>query len=240
MMVFIMGGSTEVLITSCMGVFVFVPQGAEYKAVCNGLKLLSKTVPQVISIPVGGKAVTKYLQQWYKSVNLLKDSQACALVMGLCGSLTPDYDVGDIVLYEACVYQDKILQCDNDFTNQLELHLKQKVSRVKALTSDSVVFSKDEKILLSKGAEVVDMEGFSALEFLSSVGFKVGMLRVVSDGCKHDLPNLNSAFSPEGALLPLPLALGMLRQPIAACRLIYGSLRGLKVLEDAARNLGTF
>jgi Phosphorylase superfamily len=224
-----------------MGVFIFVPQGAEYKAVCNGLKLLSKTVPQVISIPVGGKAVTKYLQEWYKSVNLLKNSQPCALLMGLCGSLTPDYDVGDIVLYETCVYQDKILQCDNDFTNQLELHLKQKVSRVKALTSDSVVFSKDEKILLGKcGASVVDMEGFSALEFLSSVGFKVGMLRVVSDGCKHDLPNLNSAFSPEGALLPLPLALGMLRQPIAASRLIYGSLRGLKVLENVTKDLGTF
>ncbi|MBW4604586.1 MAG: phosphorylase [Calothrix sp. FI2-JRJ7] len=233
-----MGGSTEVLITSCMGVFVFVPQGAEYKAVCNGLKRVNKTSSQVISIPVGGKAVTKYLQEWYNSVNLLKDSQPYALVMGLCGSLKPDYDVGDVVLYESCIYQDQVLYCDNDYRNQLKLCLKQKVSIVKALTSDSVVFSKDEKISLGKsGASVVDMEGFSALEFLSSVGFKVGMLRVVSDGCKHNLPNLNSAFSPEGALLPLPLALGMLRQPIAASRLIYGSLQGLKVLENVTRDL---
>lgn len=220
---------------------IFVPQGAEYKAVCNGLRRVNKTSSQVISIPVGGKAVTKYLQEWYKSVNLLKDSQPYALVMGLCGSLTPDYDVGHVVLYKTCVYQDQVLYCDNDYTNQLKSCLKQKVSIVKALTSDSVVSAKDEKILLRKsGADVVDMEGFSALEFLSSVGFKVGMLRVVSDGCKHDLPNLNSAFSPEGALLPLPLALGMLRQPIAACRLIYGSLRGLKVLENVTKDLGTF
>ncbi|RUT09160.1 hypothetical protein DSM106972_012130 [Dulcicalothrix desertica PCC 7102] len=230
--------STEVLITTGG---VFVPQGAEYKAVCNGLRRVNKISSQVISIPVGGKAVTRYLQEWYESVNLLKDSQPYALVMGLCGSLTPDYDVGDVVLYETCIYKDQVLHCDNDFTNQLELQLKEKVSRVKALTSDSVVFSSYEKILLGKcGASVVDMEGFSALEFLSSVGFKVGMLRVVSDGCKHDLPNLNSAFSPEGTLLPLPLALGMLRQPIAACRLIYGSLRGLKVLEDVTKDLGTF
>lgn len=217
---------------------IFVPQGAEYKAVCNGLKRVNKTSSQVISIPVGGKAVTKYLQEWYKTVNLLKESQPYALVMGLCGSLKPDYDVGDIVLYETCIYQDKVLHCDNDFTNQLESHLKRKALRVKALTSDSVVFLSDEKILLGKcGASVVDMEGFSALEFLNSVGFKVGMLRVVSDGCEHDLPNLNSAISPEGRLLPLPLALGMLRQPIAASRLIYGSLRGLKVLEDVTKDL---
>jgi cobalamin biosynthesis Co2+ chelatase CbiK len=211
---------------------ILVPQGAEYKAVCNGL---NNTISHIVAIPIG-KALIKYLEEWHKTVNLLKTSQPYALVMGLCGSLKPDYDVGDVVLYETCIYQDKVLHCDNDYTNQLESCLKQKVSRVKALMSDSIVFSKDEKILLGKtGASVVDMESYTALEFLTSVGFKVGMLRVVSDGCKHDLPNLNSAISPEGAIKPLPLALGMLRQPIAGGRLIYGSLRGLKVLENVAK-----
>ncbi|BAZ11307.1 hypothetical protein NIES4071_31330 [Calothrix sp. NIES-4071] len=220
-----------------MEVFVFVPQGAEYKAVCDGLSRNHKSVLCVVSIPVGS-ALIKYLQEWYKSVDLLKNSQSYALVMGLCGSLKPDYNVGDIVLYETCIYEGKVLHCDHDFTIKLESHINQKVSRVKALMSDTIVFSKNEKIFNGLGgASVVDMEGYNALEFLNSVGFKVAMLRVVSDGCEHDLPNLNSAISPEGAIKPLPLALGMLRQPIAASRLIYGSLRSLKVLEDVAKEL---
>jgi Phosphorylase superfamily len=211
-------------------VLVFVPQGAEYKAI-------SKSVSGAIAIPVG-QALNNYLQHWYKYENLSKDSQPYALIMGLCGSLRSDYNVGDVVLYETCIYKDKVLHCDHDFTNLLESRIKTKLFRVRALMSDSIVFSKDEKILLGKsGCSVVDMEGFTALEVLSSVGFKVGMIRVISDGCKHDLPDLNSAISSDGALLALPLALGMLRQPIAASRLIYGSLHSLKVLEDVAKQL---
>jgi hypothetical protein len=58
------------------------------------------------------------------------------------------------------------------------------------------------------------------------------MLRVVSDGCDHDIPNLNSGLSSDGSLQPLALAVAMLKQPIAATRLIRGSLQALKVLEQ--------
>jgi hypothetical protein len=44
------------------------------------------------------------------------------------------------------------------------------------------------------------------------------MVRVISDDSHHNLPNLTSAISPDGSLLPLPLAMGMIRQPIAATR----------------------
>jgi len=40
------------------------------------------------------------------------------------------------------------------------------------------------------------------------------MLRVISDDCEHDLPDLTSALSPDGSLQPLPLAIGLLRQPL--------------------------
>jgi Phosphorylase superfamily len=216
---------------------IFVPQGAEYKAVCKGFSRVSTEIPRVVAIPVGSKSLIQYLKTWYSTANLC-NMQTNVLVMGLCGSLKPDYQVGDVVLYETCIYEGKVDKCDIDLTNSLESNLKKKVSRVKALTSDTIVYSKTEKLLRSEsGASVVDMEGFAALDFLNSVGVKVGMLRVVSDGCEHDLPNLNSAISPEGKLLPLPLALGMLRQPIAAIRLISGSLRGLKVLENLTADL---
>jgi hypothetical protein len=77
------------------------------------------------------------------------------------------------------------------------------------------------------------MEGFAVLEVFK----EVAMVRVISDDSHHNLPNIASAISPDGALLPLPLAMGMIRQPIAASRLILGSLRGLRVLENTTKLL---
>jgi hypothetical protein len=104
---------------------------------------------------------------------------------------------------------------------------------VRALTSDRLIWSAAEKCELGKiyTAEVVDMEGFAALKVLGQAGIAVAMVRVVSDDCHHNLPDLTAALSLDGALQPLPLALGLLRQPIAAARLIRGALRGLQVLQ---------
>jgi hypothetical protein len=63
------------------------------------------------------------------------------------------------------------------------------------------------------------------------------MLRVVSDNAQHDLPNLANAIDQNGALQPLPLAWSMVKQPIAAMRLIRGSLQGLKRLQAVAERI---
>ena len=157
--------------------------------------------------------------------------------MGLCGSLTPRYKVGDIVLYQSCVYQSKdstpLLQpCDPKLTAWLHDELKERAFLVKALTSDRLIYSTTEKHHLGQlyDAEVVDMEGFATLEVLTGVA--VAMLRVISDDSQHNIPNLTSALSSDGSLQPLPLAMGMIRQPIAATRLIRGALHGLRVLQN--------
>ncbi len=159
--------------------------------------------------------------------------------MGLCGSLSPHLAVGDIVLYQACVYaangSTPLLNfCDDELTTSLHHKLKEQVALVKALTSDRIIVSAQEKRHLAQlyDTEVVDMEGFAALEVLSSAGIAVSMVRVVSDDTHHNLPNLTSAISPEGSLQPLPLAMGMIRQPIAAARLIRGAVRSLQVLQE--------
>jgi hypothetical protein len=110
---------------------------------------------------------------------------------------------------------------------------------VVALTSDRVIHWAREKQQLAKayGAEVVDMEGFAALQVLTEAGIPVAMVRVVSDDCGHDLPDLSAAFDAEGYLQPLPLALQFLRDPIAAARLVRGSLQGLRVLERVTAQL---
>jgi len=211
---------------------ILVPKGAEYNSVCRGVKAAT-SAPLVLSVPVGVKALTQYLE------NDFSLSPSRVLIMGLCGSLSPKIKVRDVVLYENCRYGGEVLECDRSFTSQLYNHLKTKVALVKSLTSNSVVYSASEKRSLAEtyAAEVVDMEGFAALNVLSKRGISVAMLRVVSDDSQHDIPNLNSAIDDKGNLQPLLLAKEMITQPIAALNLIKGSLTALKLLQQVASEI---
>lgn len=219
---------------------ILVPQGPEYKAVSQGLSRVSVPTPPVLPIPVGQAPLTRHLEKLQQAGQILNHPQPRVLLMGLCGSLTPRYDVGDIVIYQGCVYggsnaaTPKKRPCEPALTATLYHRLKERAILVKALTSDRLIYSAVEKRHLSQlyGADVVDMEGFAALEVLSQAGAAVAMIRVISDDCHHNLPDLSSALSPDGSLKSLPLAIGLMRQPIAAARLIRGALRGLQVLQE--------
>jgi hypothetical protein len=222
---------------------ILVPQGAEYQSVCNGLaravQPAPQPVPQVAPIPMGVQPVVRYLQNWQQTVPALQSAKTI-LVMGLCGSLNPVYEVGGRVLYNACLdncldncldSQQDGWQCDRLLTQSLQSRLK--IPLVKALTSDRLIASAQEKQTLTQtyGADVVDMEGAAILKTLSPLNLSIAILRVVSDNCHQDLPDLNNAIDANGSLQPLPMALGMIRQPIAATHLIRGSLKGLKTLQ---------
>ncbi|MEH1921724.1 5'-methylthioadenosine/S-adenosylhomocysteine nucleosidase family protein [Nostoc sp.] len=216
---------------------ILVPQGAEYKAVCRGLSGVTGSIPTIVAIPVGMKPLLKYLQQ-----GQFLAPKSRVLIMGLCGSLSDRYTVGDLVLYQDCIYQGQQQECDRTFTAQLHSALSTQHSPpnlVKALTSDRVIWSAAEKRSLggTLAADVVDMEGFTALEFFNTAGVSVAILRVVSDDCQHNIPDLTSAINSNGSLNPFPLAMVMLRQPLAAIRLIRGSLTALKVLEQVTNLL---
>ncbi len=262
---------------------ILVPQGAEYQAVCRGLRGVTGCIPTVLPIPVGMQPLLQYLQQSAASREI-QARKSRVLVMGLCGSLSDRYAVGDIVLYQDCLYQGKRQQCDRSFTALLGMghgawgigrgqedkgtrgqgerldvsspHLptspspsslsspylpspQSPVTLVNALTSDRVIWSAAEKRRLGEtlAADVVDMEGFTALEFFNAAGVAVAMLRVVSDDCQHDIPDLTTAINSDGSLRPLTLAMAMIRQPVAASRLIRGSLKALKVLEKVTNLL---
>jgi hypothetical protein len=217
---------------------ILVPQGAEYKAVCRGLSGVTGSIPRVAAIPVGMKPLLKYLHASPENGQLMVPKSR-VLIMGICGSLSDRYKVGDIVLYEDCVYQGKRLECDRTFTAQLHSYTSQKVLLVKSLTSDRMIWSAAEKSHFGEtlAADVVDMEGFTALEFFKAGRVDVAMLRVVSDDCQHDIPDLTPAINSDGSLNPFPLAIAMLRQPLAATRLIRGSLTALKVLEQVTNLL---
>ncbi len=221
---------------------IFVPQGQEYQAVSRGIsqQLSTKTsstlglaVPVVVPVPVGQEPFRRFLQAYSPPQEPLS-----MLLMGLCGSLTDQYQVGDLVIYESCVDQTgKRWECDRSLTDQLSQVFNRKP--VAAFTSDRLIHQAAEKHQIAQQyqTDAVDMEGSSALEVLAARGAAIGMLRVVSDDCQHNLPDLSAAFSPDGCLRPLPLAIGMLRQPLAAARLIQGSLKGLKVLQQVSQQL---
>ncbi|MBG1267203.1 phosphorylase, partial [Nostoc sp. WHI] len=97
---------------------ILVPQGAEYKAVCRGLSGITGSIPTVLPIPVGMKPLLKYLHASQGNEQFLA-AKSRVLIMGLCGSLSDRYTVGDIVLYEDCVYQGKQQECDRPLTAQL-------------------------------------------------------------------------------------------------------------------------
>jgi hypothetical protein len=226
---------------------ILVPQGAEYKAVCKGLgtsKANTKEFkPVVLPIPIGVSALSRWLEIWRQRDRHLPDLSS-VLVMGLAGSLNPRFGVGNAVLYKSCAYlmpdaDPRVQSCDRSLTELVQSRLGEKVSLVNALTSDRFVYAAREKRFLGQtyGVDAVDMEGIAVLDALNQADVAVSMLRVIGDDCQHDMPDLTTGMGAEGVLLPFPLAIGLLRQPIAATRLIRSSLRGLNVLQDVTAAL---
>jgi Phosphorylase superfamily len=211
---------------------ILVPQGSEYQAVSKALKSFRNFKIEIFSIPIGNEAVSKYLQTSGLYTKLSQQPESKVLVMGLCGSLNPSYGVGDVVVYKECIYKNQIYQCDENLT--LQISSKLNLNPVRGLICDSMINSATEKhqLRITSTADVLDMEGFAILATLQPLGITVGILRVVSDDCNHDIPDLNSAIDAAGSLETLPLAWAMMRQPLASVRLIRGSLRSLKILKE--------
>ena len=202
---------------------ILVPQGAEYQAVRQGLKS-QVNPPQAIPIPAG-KAAGQQLDRISDATEVL--------VMGLCGSLSPRLGTGAIALYQSSMDNSgTVKECDRALTQRLQEQLQ--VSPVRGFTSDRVIHLLSNKRELGKtyGAEVVDMESFAILSQI-----RVAILRVVSDGLEGDLPDLSDGFDADGNLKAMLIAKSMIKAPIAAGRLIRGSLTSLKKLRQLAATL---
>ncbi len=217
---------------------IFVPQGAEYQVVCRGLKRANKGGIPVFATPAGVLPMKRFLKTWLEIPR--REDYPSVLLMGLCGSLSLQYALGDGVLYEGCLSAEITPtwgKCEQSLTKDIEAKLSLPV--VKSITRDRAISTTLAKQHLynTYQADVVDMEGFSALEILNAARIKVAMVRTVSDGCDHDIPNLSDAFDEEGTLQTIPLITSFVSQPIAAMRLIRGSMKGLQALEKVTFRL---
>ena len=213
---------------------IVVPQGAEYQAVCRGLELADANLIQVITIPIGNKNIGQILASYSQQ---LAQSQR-VLIMGLCGSLAESYNIGDGLLIRSCLdLAGNQINLDLELTAKLQNILSVEV--VTGLTSDRIITQAKEKLMLSQQypVSVVEMEGYGYVAQLQQQGISVAMLRVVSDGLTGDLPDLSNAIDHQGDLKVIPTAIAFLKQPIAAMRLIRGSLTGLKTLEQMTAKL---
>ena len=212
---------------------IVVPQGAEYQAVCRGLQQKGSKI-QVIAIPIGTKDVLQTLVN--RSFKFTTPQRV--LIMGLCGSLSQQYSVGDTVLYQDCCNLNRqYLNLEPELTTMI--HNKLSLNLVTGLTSDRPIClaSHKRKLAQQYAAEAVDMEGYGYIKELQRQGISVAMLRVISDDLTGNIPNLSLAIDEDGNLKSLPLASAFLRQPIAAIRLIKGSLIGLKKLQQITTKL---
>jgi nucleoside phosphorylase len=201
-------------------VLILVPQGAEFNAVRSGLSRCHSV--SLLPTPVGKAPVASFLEQFAdKSIDRV-------FVMGLCGSLRSDLAVGTTVTYQRCQDESgQVWPCEVDGN----------VARVvTGWTSDRVICTAVDKQALADrtNADVVDMEGTAIAAFFAAQKIPVTMLRVVSDDVSGDIPDLTQAFDAQGNLRPWGLGGAFVRQPIAAARLIRGSLLGLGQLKKIA------
>jgi nucleoside phosphorylase len=191
--------------------------------------------PQIIPITIGVRQFPDHLQKLGQSLNFLNKREPKVVLMGLAGSLSDRYRVGDGVIYQGCSLETgDYRQFDPEITAAIAQLTG--FSLVKGLTSDRILSQAREKRRLGQlGYDVVDMEGALVLATLPE--FKVGMVRVISDGVTQDLPDLARALDERGNLQPLLLTRQMLAHPVAAAHLIRGSLQGLSLLARLARQL---
>lgn len=244
---------------------VLVPQGAEYNAVVRGLKAQqtsSSSIPTVYPLPIG-QAVSTTLQQVFSETADELEGKF-VLLMGLGGSLSPHYRVGDVMLLQSVckgysapkrhqppeatleskqrwqLYASELLV--QNFHSNLQNLTPAQTSRksfdspnigiVQGVTVDRMVVTPDEKRELQQiyQADVVDMETAYVVDFLHTRGATVAVVRVISDDSDTDVPDLNMAIDASGSLNLRKMLWQFLKQPMAAMRLIRGSLKGLKQL----------
>jgi hypothetical protein len=214
---------------------ILVPQGAEYRAIQRGLRKRADLSPQIIPISIGVRQFPDRLQRLKQSINFLNKPRPKVVLMGLAGSLSDRYQVGDGVVYQGCGSETgDYWQFDPEITAAIAQLTG--FSLVKGLTSDRIISQALEKRRLGQlGYDVVDMEGGLILAALPEL--KIAMVRVISDGVNQNLPDLARAIDNQGNLQPILLTQQMLSHPFASVHLIRGSLQGLSLLAKIAQQL---
>lgn len=211
---------------------LLVPRGAEYKAVKRGLRRAGSAA-DIIAVPAGA-AIEDFVKRLESRRRLGKN----LLLMGLGGGLCRDWEVGRSLLLSKAwnAANGLYLRCDDELTQQVSAKLSGLDVGV-GVTSNRIVTIAAEKRQLGDRyqAKVVDMESFYLMQALPHR--RIAVLRVVSDACDRDLPDISLAINSDGTLNAVRLIIGFAQKPLPAVQFIKSSLRGLRQLEEIAFSL---
>ena len=218
------------------GITVLAPAGAEYKAVKKGMQRVVDSCSNIVAVPAG-EAIAHFV----KSLSEENKLQPNVLLMGLGGGLARSETVGRSHLLTKVwnAADSQVSVCDESLTRLLYCHLED-VALSEGITCKQIVTKVNDKSALCDRyqAQIVDMESFFLLQSLTYLPqYKVAVLRVVSDACDYDLPDISQAIRPNGSLSTANLAISFAKKPIAAVRFVRSSLRGLNRLEKVAERL---
>lgn len=199
---------------------LLVPQGAEERAIRRAAPNAT-----VVAVRAGASAAA-----------LPEDLPAgLIVVIGLCGALR-GLRTGDCAIFRDVVDEAGRYTFDDELIRTMHAALPS-ATIVHGCTVDHVVTRATERVALTAAynADAVDMEGTHVARALAARGRASLIVRVVSDDPSYDLPPIESAFSPGGAIRPLHLALAFAAQPRAAVRFIGDVRRSLSVLGGVAK-----
>ncbi len=207
---------------------LFVPRGPEERAVRRALGR-ANAPHRVVATGIGPLAATLAVHD-----ALAGPTMGRALVVGLCGLLSPAFAVGETLVYgEIVSATDATMTIDRAFASDIVRTLGYVQSGIRALGVTDVVTSGFEKLDLGRryDAQAVDMESLPLVRYLQRAGVAVAVARVGSDAASDDLPDLHMALDGSGGLDSFALALAMLRRPIAGARLARNGTLALAALE---------
>ena len=210
---------------------VFVPRGAEERAVRAGLRRSVAIYP----IGIGSSSAIAAAEAVIAS-----GAPRRVLVTGLCGSLDARFRPGDVLLYASIEDTDGVpLATDSNLSAAIQRAVPGALSGIRALSVDHIVTRATEKRALAqhRGCHAIDMESLTLLARLHRAGSSVAVLRVVSDGVDDDLPDLNAALDAAGNLDARALARVCLFSPLATLRLTRGAFRALRALRRSLHSM---
>jgi len=294
---------------------IFVPQGAEFAAVQQGLRQVdTRLTRSLVALPAGMTAVDEFFCKslYTQSPGSLSpeklssessselspeplppESSSSAplddtpfpvlpltsqpLLLGLCGSLSPQLTIGQALIYQTCsrltVQGDRrifsppvpLLPSGANvaiapFAKRFSERFGEELCTVAGICVPRVVSTVTEKQAIAtqyppntqpseaqpnhtqpNAAQhapslpcVLDMESYAVWQHQP----RIAVIRVVSDDLTGDIPNLAQAIDATGTLNPWALMGAFMAKPIAATRLIRGSLAGLQRLKAIAKLIG--
>jgi adenosylhomocysteine nucleosidase len=213
---------------------IFVPRGAEERAVRRGLAQAGSSI-RVVATGIGPLAAAHAADE-----ALAAASFGTALSTGLCGALSPSFVVGDTLVYRELVREGASpIALDRALAESVAGRLPGSQSGVRGIAGDTILTSVEQKRAAAARyrADAVDMESFALAERLGRAGVAVAVVRIASDAIGDDLPDLNRALDGSGGIDSLALALAMLSRPFAAVALARNGTRALAALERIVRQL---